>query len=98
MLEFSSAYEAITGHQSFRWQLRLFENLIRDDVPVRCDLPTGLGKTSVIAIWLIALASQLAKGKAPRLPRRLGYIVDRRAIVDQATKEVERICERIKSA
>src|SRR6185312_950739 len=38
-----------------------------------------LGKTSVLAIWLVARALG-----AP-LPRRIAYIVDRRAVVDQAT-------------
>jgi CRISPR-associated endonuclease/helicase Cas3 len=47
-------------------------------------LPTGLGKTSVIAVWLIALANQPAK-----LPRRLVYVVNRRTVVDQTTDEVE---------
>lgn len=98
MPEFLPAYLAITGHPPFRWQTRLFERLIRGEVPQRCDLPTGLGKTSVIAIWLIALASQLAKERRPRLPRRLVYVVDRRAIVDQATEEVQHICEHINSA
>ena len=28
---------------------------IAGDFPASCNLPTGLGKTSVVAIWLIAL-------------------------------------------
>ena len=49
------------------------------------DVPTGLGKTSVIAAWLVARSQ-----RAP-LPRRLVYVVDRRAVVDQATREAERL-------
>jgi len=49
------------------------------------DIPTGLGKTSVIAAWLVARSQ-----RAP-LPRRLVYVVDRRAVVDQATREAERL-------
>jgi CRISPR-associated endonuclease/helicase Cas3 len=48
-------------------------------------LPTGLGKTSVMAIWLIARAH------GAKLPRRLVYVVDRRAVVDQATDEAEKL-------
>jgi CRISPR-associated endonuclease/helicase Cas3 len=48
------------------------------------DIPTGLGKTSVMAIWLVARAL-----KAKNLPRRLVYVVDRRAVVDQATEVAE---------
>ncbi len=47
------------------------------------DIPTGLGKTGVMAIWLVARACG-----AP-LPRRLAYVVDRRAVVDQATEVAE---------
>lgn len=47
-------------------------------------LPTGLGKTSVIAIWLIALAN------GANVPRRLVYVVNRRTVVDQTTDEVEK--------
>jgi CRISPR-associated endonuclease/helicase Cas3 len=55
-----------------------------------CDLPTGLGKTSVIAIWLIALAH------APdKVPRRLVYVVNRRTVVDQATDEAAKIRSRL---
>lgn len=48
-------------------------------------MPTGLGKTSVMAIWLVARAIG-----AP-VPRRLVYIVDRRAVVDQATVVAEQL-------
>lgn len=59
------------------------------DFPQACDLPTGLGKTSVIALWLLALA------KNPKLPRRLVYVVNRRTVVDQSTAEAERLRERL---
>ena len=49
------------------------------------DVPTGLGKTAVMALWLIALA------EGANLPRRLVYVVDRRAVVDQATRFAERL-------
>lgn len=41
----------------------------------------------MIAIWLIARAF------AAKLPRRLVYVVDRRAVVDQATEEATRLRE-----
>src|SRR5207302_11171008 len=54
--------------------------------PSSCNLPTGLGKTLVVAIWLIALASH-----PDVLPRRLVYVVNRRTVVDQTTDEVEKL-------
>ena len=72
-------------HPPFRWQLRLICRLLSADLPKAVDVPTGLGKTAVMALWLIALA----EGSA--LPRRLVYVVDRRAVVDQATRFAERL-------
>jgi CRISPR-associated endonuclease/helicase Cas3 len=85
-IDFPSAFESLTGHAPFRWQRRLFDDhFVKGDVPAALDLPTGLGKTSVMAIWLIARAH------GARLPRRLVYVVDRRAVVDQATAEAEKL-------
>jgi len=67
----------------FPWQTRLLHQLVQGKLPRALDLPTGLGKTSVMAIWLVARAL-----KAP-VPRRLVYVVDRRAVVDQATAVAE---------
>jgi CRISPR-associated endonuclease/helicase Cas3 len=82
---FDAQFLALTGHRPFRWQQRLFEHLAAGHLPSALDLPTGLGKTSVMAIWLIARAH------GAKLPRRLVYIVDRRAVVDQATMEAEKL-------
>ncbi len=54
------------------------------------DLPTGLGKTSVVTIWLITLLTH-----ADKVPRRLVYVVNRRTVVDQTTVEVGRLRERL---
>lgn len=58
-------------------------------MPVACDIPTGLGKTSIMAIWLAALDLSAAHP----LPRRLVYVVDRRAVVDQATDEARMLAD-----
>ncbi|MBA4160126.1 MAG: type I-U CRISPR-associated helicase/endonuclease Cas3, partial [Gemmatimonadetes bacterium] len=64
----------------FPWQEELLTSLRSGVVPRALDVPTGLGKTAVMAIWLVARAMG-----AP-VPRRLVYVVDRRAVVDQATE------------
>lgn len=71
------------GYEPLRWQARLLRLLIDGTLPKAVDVPTGLGKTSVMALWLIALA------EGAKLPRRLVYVVDRRAVVDQATRFAE---------
>jgi CRISPR-associated endonuclease/helicase Cas3 len=82
---FDAQFAALTGLQPFRWQARLFRVFANGEVPSAIDLPTGLGKTSVMALWL------LARARGAALPRRLIYVVDRRAVVDQATAEAEKL-------
>lgn len=71
----------------FPWQTRLLHAFLEPKLEVRAlDIPTGLGKTAVMAVWLVARALG-----AKALPRRLVYVVDRRAVVDQATEVAERL-------
>jgi len=93
--QFPAGFRALTTFPPLRWQTRLFEMLVAGDIPEACDLPTGLGKTSIIPIWLLALAGQASRPDGPVLPRRLVYIVDRRTVVDQATTLVRGIRERL---
>jgi len=92
-IDFDSAFEALTGNPPFPWQQALYRKFAEGIIPESCNLPTGLGKTSVIAIWLIALANHPDK-----MPRRLVYVVNRRTVVDQTTTEVEKFRENIESA
>lgn len=88
-MDFKREFELLTSFRPLRWQSRLFaEYLARGILPAAVDIPTGLGKTAVIAIWYLAL-----KAGAP-LPRRLVYVVDRRAVVDQATSVADGIKEK----
>jgi Reverse gyrase len=84
---FDHQFAALVGVKPFLWQRRLFARMTAGEIPAAVDLPTGLGKTSVMAIWLIARAH------GADLPRRLVYVVDRRAVVDQATDEAEKLRE-----
>jgi CRISPR-associated endonuclease/helicase Cas3 len=93
---FSENFSRLTGHPPMRWQRRLFEQFVDGAIPQALDLPTGLGKTSVMAIWLTARAlANEAILKA--VPRRLIYVVDRRAVVDQATEEAEKLRNALES-
>jgi CRISPR-associated endonuclease/helicase Cas3 len=86
-IEFQSAFKLLTGNAPFPWQEALYRRFASPDpsqIPGVCDIPTGLGKTSVVAIWLLALANG-----GPNMARRLVYVVNRRTIVDQTTAEVE---------
>jgi CRISPR-associated endonuclease/helicase Cas3 len=81
-------FEILTGHRPLSWQTRLLrDGLATGAVPHALDLPTGLGKTMVMALWLLARAAG-----AP-VPRRLVYVVDRRAVVDQASSVADALRE-----
>ncbi|MGD9417390.1 MAG: type I-G CRISPR-associated helicase/endonuclease Cas3g [Verrucomicrobiota bacterium JB025] len=84
--DFRKTFETLTGVSPFPWQEALYSGFISGRIPESARIPTGLGKTSVVAIWLIALARH-----PDRLPRRLVYVVNRRTVVDQTTTEVERL-------
>lgn len=75
------------GDSPFPWQVRLLRRLLRGELPRALDIPTGLGKTSTMAIWLVARALRAA------VPTRLVYIVDRKVVVDQATRVAEDLRE-----
>lgn len=79
------ALDLSDGQELFPWQARLLRRLVDGTMDRALDLPTGLGKTAVMAIWAVARAVG-----AP-VPRRLVYVVDRRAVVDQATAVAEGI-------
>jgi CRISPR-associated endonuclease/helicase Cas3 len=78
-INFEQVFKDLTGNEPLSWQRRLYGAWIARDVKSAIDLPTGLGKTMVMAIWLIA------RLRNPELGRRLLYVVDRRTVVDQAT-------------
>ncbi len=94
---FRSCYPALAGHpEPFPWQEELFLRLIKSDIPADAVLPTGCGKTSAMAVWLLALAWQARGGPAAvSLPRRLVWVVNRRVVVDQATDEAGTLRKRL---
>ncbi len=81
--QLGAAMNLTAPDKPFAWQQNLFAKFLQNNIGVveALDIPTGLGKTSVMAIWLVA------RLLGSNVPRRLVYIVDRRAVVDQATTE-----------
>jgi len=92
LVDFEEAFKLLTGTNGpFPWQIELYKKwFAKGKFPHSCNLPTGLGKTAVIAIWLIALMNHPDK-----MPRRLVYVVNRRTVVDQTTDEVEKLRKNI---
>lgn len=79
--DFGQLFHDLTGNPDpFPWQEELFQRFKSGHICRSLDIPTGLGKTTVMAIWL------MARAVGASVPRRLIYVVDRRAVVDQATE------------
>ncbi len=54
-INFRNRFENLTDCAPVRWQELLYEShFAKNDVPGVIDIPTGLCKISVVAIWLTA--------------------------------------------
>ena len=82
-------FRDVAGHDPWPWQRRLLARLTAGDVPPALDIPTGCGKTACV---LLALLARLGNAS---LPRRIVYVVDRRAIVDQTAAAIRVWIERM---
>lgn len=92
---FQRCFPLLSGHDTpFAWQQRLFEQFCTGELPNSLTIPTGCGKTSVMPIWLLALADAALRGSR-LLPRRLVWVVNRRVVVDQATDEAASMTVRL---
>lgn len=87
-----SALSSATA-RPYEWQKQLYQKFVEGDIPSRVCLPTGTGKTSVIEVWLSALAWQSRVGGRRTVPIRLIWVVDRRAVVDQASTKAAKLAE-----
>lgn len=92
--EFEYLFEQLTHRKPYPWQAQLYRDLMADQWPTHVQAPTGAGKTSLMAVWLIALCQQAREGPATKLPRRLVWVVNRRVVVDQATTVAERLAQK----
>lgn len=88
---FKDGFKALTNYDHMPWQRKLFDCFVADRFLPSIPIPTGLGKTCILAIWLLALARRALDGKVEGFPRRLAYVVNRRTVVDQATVEAKKL-------
>jgi CRISPR-associated endonuclease/helicase Cas3 len=89
---FSDLFSSLTGYTPYHWQKQLYEDFVDGNPPGALSLPTGSGKTSLMVVWLLALAT--AKST---VPRRLVWVVNRRVVVDQATGQAGQLRDSLKS-
>ena len=97
--DFGEFFAAVNdGYRPFAWQERLLADVIeKGSWPDVIGAPTGSGKSSVVDVFVFANAL-VAQGSAPRLPRRMAVVVDRRALVDHHAERARRIAEALDGA
>ncbi len=98
--EFSAYYRAIHDHEPFRWQSDLVEQVLTDRRwPDLIDVPTGLGKTSMLDV-AVFVAAATAGDPAESRPgrRRCFFVVDRRIVVDEAYDHARHLATTITEA
>ncbi|QDQ14173.1 type I-U CRISPR-associated helicase/endonuclease Cas3 [Streptomyces spectabilis] len=96
--DFPDFVEAVHGHRPFPWQTDYLNQVAETGNWLDLDVPTGLGKTSLIDIWLFLLAWQCATGQERSVPLRLFFVVDRRLVVDQAHEHARTIQDALANA
>ncbi|MBT2404609.1 MULTISPECIES: type I-U CRISPR-associated helicase/endonuclease Cas3 [unclassified Streptomyces] len=82
--DFPDFVQEVRGHRPFPWQTAYLHQVADSGTWPDMDVPTGLGKTSIIDIWVFLLAWQHTAGTGRTVPLRLFFVVDRRLVVDQA--------------
>jgi CRISPR-associated endonuclease/helicase Cas3 len=96
--EFSAFFEAVHGYKPFPWQLRLAKEVVTTGKwPPLLDLPTSSGKTASIDIAVFHLACEADRGPERRAPLRILFVVDRRIVVDEASRRAKKIAETLSS-
>ncbi|WP_051709655.1 type I-U CRISPR-associated helicase/endonuclease Cas3 [Streptomyces sp. NRRL S-350] len=83
----TAACDGCEGWAPFPWQSAYLDAVAGSADWPDLDVPTALGKTTFIDIWLFLLAWEHARGLGRvhrKVPLRLFFCVDRRLVVDQA--------------
>ncbi len=82
--EFAEFFEAVHGFEPFPWQVDAVESILSGAAwPDLVDVPTGLGKTAMMDVFVYVTA--MAADHAPAVARRrCFFVIDRRIVVDEA--------------
>lgn len=88
---FAKFLAGLHGRDAFEWQDRAASELAGTGWWNALRAPTGAGKTTLIECWLWALA----QSGPDLLGRRLLWVVDRRAVIDQIHAHAELVLTRL---
>lgn len=95
--DFAEFYRHVHGHAPFPWQEALTERVLGEGSwPSLVDVPTGLGKTSMLDVAVfVAAATAEHRGTERVGRRRILFVVDRRVVVDEAFEHAEKVADAI---
>lgn len=96
--DFEGFYWEVHERSPLPWQRDLVREIVeRRSWPATLDVPTGLGKTSLldIAVFLAALDVGNALGVGRR---RIFFVVDRKIVVDQAEQHALHVAHKLRNA
>jgi CRISPR-associated endonuclease/helicase Cas3 len=98
---FVEFFQAAHGenYEPFPWQRQLVTQVLETGRwPDLVDVPTGLGKTSMLDIAVFVLASSAGADHLDGGRRRIFFVVDRRLVVDEAFDHARRLVEAVTHA
>lgn len=84
--DFTAFMQEVYGYVPFPWQTRLCARVLAVGWPRVLQLPTAAGKTATMDIAVFALAAG-----APAARRRVAFVVDRRVVVDEASRRARHL-------
>ncbi|MGF1653050.1 MAG: type I-U CRISPR-associated helicase/endonuclease Cas3 [Actinomycetales bacterium] len=98
--DFPDFVAEVHGHRPFPWQSDLVGRVLNGGGwPDLLDVPTGLGKTSVLDVAVFVAAATAGDPGPRRLGRRrCFFVVDRRIVVDEAFDHATRLAEALEVA
>lgn len=81
----------------YPWQEALQDRVMSTGWPESISVPTGLGKTAAITVWLYELARQIHQKEPRTAPMRLFYVINRRMVIDQTHQYVNNLLTALQS-
>lgn len=99
MPTFTEFFRASWNHEPFPWQLELADRVVATGWPALLDVPTGLGKTAALDVFVWHLSSEAYLEPADRTaPTRAAFVIDRRLVVDSAFRRLRSLTRTLETS
>ncbi|MFX0538609.1 type I-G CRISPR-associated helicase/endonuclease Cas3g [Ornithinimicrobium sp. Y1847] len=98
---FADLFSELVGAEPYEWQERAAQQWVAGEAPDEISVPTGMGKTLLMVVWLFALLRDLEKhrqtGAKRQVPLRYHHVAPRRVVVDDSATTAMRIGDALES-